>query len=125
GLNAMTFDSAGNVYVSDSFQGAIWKVPATGTGAAPQTIPWVQDPLLKTTGDPPFGANGLGFNQAQSNLFVANTGNDTIVQIPVSGSPLVAGPAAIFTNSINGADGLILDDQDNPWGCANKADRNV
>jgi len=123
GLNAMTFDSAGNVYVSDSFQGAIWKVPATGTGAAPQTIPWVQDPLLKTTGDPPFGANGLGFNKAQNILFVANTGNDTIVQIPVSGG--TPGAPAIFTNSINGADGLVIDDHDNLWVAANQSDEIV
>src|SRR5262249_41090641 len=123
GLNAMTFDSAGNVYVSDSFQGAIWKVPATGTGAAPQTIPWVQDPLLKTTGDPPFGANGLGFNKAQNILFVANTGNDTIVQIPVSGG--TAGTPAIFVNSINGADGLVIDRDDNLWGAAHHSDQIV
>ena len=65
---------------------------------------WVQNPLLTTTGDPPFGANGIGFNKAQSIMFVANTGNDTIVQIPVtSGNP---GTPAVFTNSINGADGL-------------------
>jgi sugar lactone lactonase YvrE len=123
GLNAMAFDSAGNVYVSDSFQGAIWKTPPTGTGPTPISTPWVQDPLLKTTGDPPFGANGLGFNKAGNTLFVANTGNDTIVQIPVSGgSP---GAAAVFTNSINGADGLILDDQDNLWVCANQSDEIV
>ena len=64
------------------------------------TTPWVQNALLSTTGDPPFGANGLGFNKAQSILFVANTGNDTIVQIPVSGG--TPGTPAIFVNSING-----------------------
>ena len=121
GLNALTFDSQGNVYVSDSFGGIIWRTgPSGGVGTN-----WVQNPLLKTAGDPPFGANGLGFNKAQSILFVANTGNDTIVQIPVSGSPLTPGTPAIFTNSINGADGLILDDQDNLWVCANQSDEIV
>jgi sugar lactone lactonase YvrE len=119
GLNALTFDSSGNVYVSDSFGGIIWRTGPTG-GAVTQ---WVQDPLLKTAGDPPFGANGLGFNKAQSILFVANTGNDTIVQIPVSGG--TPGAPAIFTNSINGADGLILDDHDNLWVCANQSDEIV
>ena len=121
GLNALTFDSSGSVYVSDSFGGIIWRTGPSG-GAVTN---WVHDPLLATAGDPPFGANGLGFNKAQSILFVANTGNDTIVQIPVSGSPLVAGAPAIFTNSINGADGLILDDQDNLWVCANQSDEIV
>jgi sugar lactone lactonase YvrE len=119
GLNALTFDSAGNVYVSDSFQGIIWKTGASGGLASA----WVTSPLLRTTGDPPFGANGLGFNKAQSILFVANTGNDTIVQIPVSGG--TPGTPAIFTNSINGADGLIVDDHDNLWVAANQSDEIV
>ena len=85
--------------------------------------PWVQDPLLSTKGDPPFGANGLGFNKAQSILFVANTGNDTIVQIPVSGG--TPGTPAIFVNSINGADGLVLDSDDNLWVAANQSDEIV
>jgi sugar lactone lactonase YvrE len=123
GLNALTFDSSGNVYVSDSFKGAIWKSGATGTGATPQTTPWVQNALLTTTGDPPFGANGLAFNKAGNILFVANTGNDTIVKIPVTGgSP---GTPATFVNSINGADGLIIDDQDNIWVAANQSDEIV
>jgi sugar lactone lactonase YvrE len=119
GLNALTFDSAGNVYVSDSFAGAIWK---SGPSGGLATL-WVQDALLTTTGDPPFGANGLGFNKAQSILFVANTGNDTIVQIPVSGG--TPGTPAIFVNSINGADGLVIDGDDNLWVAANQSDEIV
>src|SRR5947209_8311180 len=59
GLNALTFDSSGNVYVSDSFLGKIWK---TGAGGGVATA-WVTHPLLATTGVPPFGANGLAFNK--------------------------------------------------------------
>ncbi|HEY1473263.1 MAG TPA: SMP-30/gluconolactonase/LRE family protein [Pseudolabrys sp.] len=119
GLNALTFDSSGNVYVSDSFNGIIWKTgPGGGAGTA-----WVTDPLLATTGVPPFGANGLGFNKAGNTLFVANTGNDTIVKIPVTaGTP---GTPVVFANSINGADGLVLDSRDNIWVAANQADEIV
>jgi sugar lactone lactonase YvrE len=121
GLNALTFDAAGNVYVSDSFNGAVWK--SGSTGQLGLTTPWAQNALLKTTGDPPFGANGLAFNKAGSILFVANTGNDTIVQIPVSGG--TPGTPAVFVNSINGADGLIIDDHDNIWVAANQSDEIV
>ena len=119
GLNALTFDQQGNVYISDSFQGIIWKT-GPGGGAA---VAWVTSALLTTTGVPGFGANGVGFNKAFSSLFVANTGNDTIVEIPVSGG--TPGTPAVLTNSINGADGLILDSDDNIWVAANQADEIV
>lgn len=115
-LNAMTFDAAGNVYVSDSAQGIIWK---TGPNGGPGTA-WVTDPLLTTSGVPPFGANGLVFNHAETAMFVANTGNDTIVQIPVAnGSP---GKPSVFVNSVNGADGVTIDAHDNLWVAANQND---
>jgi sugar lactone lactonase YvrE len=120
GLNALTFDSAGNTYISDSFQGIIWKKSGPGCGAA---TAWVTSPLLTTSGVPPFGANGLQFNNAGNALFVANTGNDQIIRIPVSGgSP---GTPTVFVNSINGADGLIIDKDDNIWVAANQADEIV
>ena len=119
GPNVLTFDGAGNVYVSDSFQGIIWRTgPAGGTPTA-----WVTSDLLTTTGVPPFGANGLAFNKARDTLFVANTGNDTVVKIPVSDG--VPGEPAVFVHSINGADGLIIDDEDNIWVAANQADEIV
>ena len=119
GPNALAFDAAGNVYISDSFQGIIWRTGAGG-GAA---VAWVTSPLLTTTGVPPFGANGMAFNKAQSILFVANTGNDTVVRIPVAAG--VAGAPDTFVNSINGADGLVIDDDDNLWVVANQADEIV
>ena len=117
GLNDLTFDRAGNVYVSDSAQGIVWKTPSSG-GVA--TI-WVDDPLLRTTGVPPFGANGLRFNREGTTLYVANTGNDTVVQIPVVGND-PGGPAKIFAQSINGADGLLVDERDNVWVVENQSD---
>ena len=42
GLNALTFDKDGNVYVSDSFNGNIWKTDSGGSGLTA----WSSDPLL-------------------------------------------------------------------------------
>jgi sugar lactone lactonase YvrE len=131
GLNALTFDHAGNVYVSASFTGRVYRTgPAGGTPIvwaedAPSPPP-PADPVpqtLKPNGFPPFGANGLQFNSDESALFVANTANDTIVRIPNNGG--VAGTPAVFTNSINGADGLFVDKHDNVWVCANQSDEIV
>lgn len=117
GLNALTFDKAGNVYISDSFQGIIWKTGPAG-GAATQ---WAKSVLLTTTGKPPFGANGIAFDKDGA-MLVANTGDDTVVKIPPGGG---VETATVLTNSINGADGLIIDEDGNIWVCANQADEIV
>jgi sugar lactone lactonase YvrE len=89
----LTFDSAGNTYISDSFQGIIWKKTGAGCGAA---TAWVTSPVLLPNGVPPFGANGLAFNRAGNALLVANTANDQIIKIPVTGgSP---GTPAVYVN---------------------------
>jgi sugar lactone lactonase YvrE len=125
GLNALTFDAAGNAYISDSFQGIIWKVGPQG-GSGPQKLGtiWAEDPTLTTAGVPPFGANGVEFNKEGTILFVANTGNDQLLQIPVNGDGS-AGQPTIFINSINGADGIVIDAQDNIWAAANQEDEIV
>jgi sugar lactone lactonase YvrE len=119
GLNALTFDKKGNVYISDSFNGVIWK---TGPfGGAPTA--WSNDPLLGPgTGlTPPFGANGVEFNNAGTIMFVANTATHQVIQIPVKpdGS---AGAASIFITGINAPDGIAVDRKDNLWICANQED---
>jgi len=122
--NAMVFDGHGNLYISDSFQGAVFKI-ANPAGCAPscsvQTLS--HDPLLATAGFPPFGANGLAFNKDQSALFVANTGDDRVLKITglTSSSPTVT----VFAESLNGADGLVSDDQGRLWVAANQADEVV
>ena len=122
GLNALTFDRLGNGYVSDSFNGVIWKVPPNGGTATP----WSSGPLLGPgTGlTPPFGANGVEFNSDYSILFVADTAFHQIIQIPVNhdGS---AGTASIFITGINAPDGIMIDRNDNIWICANQEDEIV
>lgn len=119
GLNALTFDSSGNVYISDSFQGTIWRTgPAGGVATA-----WLTDALLTTSGKPPFGANGLAFNRAGTALLIANTGDDAVITVPVANG--IAGKPAVLANSVNGADGLITDEDDNIWVVANQSDEIV
>ena len=122
GLNALTFDKAGNAYISDSFQGVIWKVGPNG-GAA---TPWSSDPLLGPgTGlTPPFGANGVEFSNDGKTLFVANTAFHQIIQIPVNPNGS-AGTASIFITGINAPDGIAIDSDDNIWICANQEDEIV
>jgi sugar lactone lactonase YvrE len=119
GLDGMTFDAAGNVYVSDAHQGIIWRVGPDGGEATA----WVSSPLLKPTRIPPgIGANGMAFNKKKTALFVANTSNDTIVKIPVTGATFEPGTPEVFINRVGGGpDGVIIDEQDNLWVACNQS----
>jgi sugar lactone lactonase YvrE len=136
GLNGITFDRAGNVYFSDSFQGIIWRFsPKESHAACGVATAWVTDATLLPNngkppeGVPPFGANGVEFNKAGDAMFVCNTAMDWIVKIPVTGATPgkggTPGTPVVFTNSLNGCDGLRLDSSDNIWVAANQADEIV
>jgi hypothetical protein len=70
GLNALTFDKVGNVYLSDSFLGVIWK---TGPNGGTPTM-FVDSQTLSpqaATGVilvPSFGANRVVFNNKYTDV---------------------------------------------------------
>src|SRR6516165_8423708 len=100
--------------------------------AAKRQPGWGPDPTLLPNngkppeGVPPFGANGVEFNNAGDAMFVCNTAMDWIVKIPTTGGKNgTPGTPVVFTNSLNGCDGLRLDSSDNIWVAANQADEIV
>jgi sugar lactone lactonase YvrE len=105
--NGLAFDKLGNLYVTDSIGGAVWKIPPGGSAEQ-----WIQDPQLEGTGafglGFPIGANGITF--AGNSLVVANTEKASLLRIPIrvdgsAGTPtVIADDPALF-----GADGLTLD----------------
>jgi sugar lactone lactonase YvrE len=119
GLNALTFDKLGNAYISDSFNGVIWKV---GPNGGLPTM-WSNSPLLSPGAGltPPFGANGVEFSNDGTKLFVANTAFHQIIQIPVNSNGS-AGTASVFITGLNAPDGIAIDRDDNIWICANQED---
>lgn len=123
GPNAICFDAAGNVYISDSFGGIIWKTDRNGSGLS-QWVP--SNPLLTPAAglNPPFGANGIEFNRERTAMFVANTANRTLIRIPVNADG-TAGTPALFTTGINAPDGIAIDGKDNIWVDANQEDEIV
>lgn len=123
GPNAMVFDRFGNLYLSDSFQGAIYRVEnAQGCNTPCAVITVLHHPLLATAGFPPFGANGLALSKDEQTLFVANTGDDRVLKVDLAAVPP---SVSVFTESINGADGIAIDDRGILWVAANQADQIV
>jgi sugar lactone lactonase YvrE len=121
GLNALTFDQSGNAYVSDSFNGVIWKVPHSGGATA-----WASGPLLGPGAGltPPFGANGVEFNNEHTIMYVADTAFHQIIQIPVNHDG-TAGTPSILITGINAPDGIAIDSKGNIWICSNQEDEIV
>jgi len=121
GPNGMVFDHLGNLFVSDSFQGAIFRIDHATTCATPCAVTLVShDSLLATAGFPPFGANGLALNAAESILFIANTGDNRVLKMDVPTSAV-----SVFAESLHGADGLLMDSSGRLWVAANQGDELV
>ncbi len=124
--NAMVLNKDGNLlYVSDSFQGAIFSISNPAT-CDPCNIEMINhDPLLATAGFPPFGANGLALSHDEKTLFIANTGDDRVLKLDLTVPPLTPNSVSVFAESINGADGLAIDKRGRVWVAANQADEVV
>jgi sugar lactone lactonase YvrE len=118
GLNALAFDAAGDLYASDSFGGNVFKLDLPS--GAVSTL--VANDLFKpgSHGFPPFGANGLAFDAAGGNLYIANTADDRILKYE-----LASGALSVFAESINGADGIAFDRHGRLWVAANQGDEIV
>ena len=85
-LNDLAFDKEGNIYVTDSFEATIWRVPPGG--GAPQI--WFQGPAI----DGPFGPNGVRVDPNSKLLYFDVTfnaaGQGTIFTLPLVDHPTVA-----------------------------------
>ncbi len=89
-LNELVFDDAGYLYVTDSFQGTIFRVPPGG--GAPEV--WLADSRL--LGDPnlPFGVNGIRFDRNDKKLYVSVTFENGTLEGVIYRLPLVDSPTA-------------------------------
>jgi DNA-binding beta-propeller fold protein YncE len=120
--NGIVFDAAGNLWFSDSFQGAIFRIAQPAACSAACAVTTVaHDPLLATAGFPPFGANGVAFDAGGGTLFVANTGDNRVLKLDVA-----TGGVTVFAESVQGADGLLFDPGTGLlWAAANQGDQLV
>jgi sugar lactone lactonase YvrE len=112
--NGVTLDKRGNLYVTDTTAGAVWRVPARG-GTAEL---WFQSPLLEGDNSAgfgfPIGANGIAFRH--NTIVVGNSEGARLVNIPIEpdGS---AGEETILAEgpALYGADGIAFDVHGNVW----------
>jgi sugar lactone lactonase YvrE len=78
--NEMTFDHDGNLYVSDTLQGVIYRIPPGGGSIEV----WLQHPCL----DSPFGANAVRVSPDGNTLFfgvtITSLGQSLVCTIPIT-----------------------------------------
>ncbi len=95
--NDIAFDSAGNAYVTDSFQATIWRIPPGGR----QAIPWFQHASL----DAPLGPNGIRLDTGGTRLCFAVTGPPgAIYCLPLTGQPKANDLAVFHDFGLDGPD---------------------
>jgi len=110
--NGVAFDKQGNLYVSDSILGAIWRIPS---GEAAVAENWFQHGWLGGCEEDPFGANGVAY--WKGSLYVASTTKGLLVRIPIltdgsAGEPeIVAGEDDCDPefDELDSMDGIALD----------------
>lgn len=107
--NSLAFDKRGNLYVTDTILGAVWRIPRDGVAKL-----WLQHELLEGLNLPdipipfPLGANGIAYRNG--NLYVANTEKAHIVRIPVSGDGSAGEPQIVAAGpALFPLDGIALD----------------
>ncbi|MFN2190403.1 MAG: SMP-30/gluconolactonase/LRE family protein [Candidatus Promineifilaceae bacterium] len=108
--NGLALNKQGDLYVSDSALGAIWRIPRESGNAEI----WIQHILLGGCSEEFFvGANGIAF--WKDAMYVANTSRGVLVRVPVledgtAGEPEIAvGDEECEYDDLWGMDGIALD----------------
>jgi hypothetical protein len=81
-LNGLAIDeSESDLYVTDSTNGAVWKISLRPGMAGARTL-WAQGPPLQRTVSAPEGANGIKVHNGA--VWVSNTAQGTLMSIPIN-----------------------------------------
>ena len=115
----------GDLYISDSSHGAVWRAHLRRDAVATLTNPWIADPLLAVASPEGWeGVNGIAFRD--DGLLAVNADTGSVVRIPLrrDGSP--GTPSVVVTDAaLVGSDGIAVDAEGGLWIAVNHADLQV
>jgi sugar lactone lactonase YvrE len=109
--NDVAVDSAGNLYVSNTTGGQVWKIDPEGSVSV-----WIEDPLLLGVlpSDLPFGANGIALDAEETFLYVAVSEKSRIVRVPINADGSAGAPEVFVEDErIGDPDGITFDGSGN------------
>ncbi len=110
--NDLDFDRRGNLYVTDTIMGAVWRIEPSRPDGRPVEL-WIQDPALNPEVD--LGANGIAIDDRE--VFVAVTEGASVVRVEIE-SDGSAGTPEIFAQhpDLLAVDGLDIDHRGRLYG---------
>jgi sugar lactone lactonase YvrE len=123
--NAIVVDRSGNLLVSDSVMGKIWKITPDG-----EVSVWAENDLLlgAEEGLPdslPIGVNGMAFGKDQL-LYVVNDDFGRLIRIPVTPDGSAGSIKVVLEDEgLEGADGIAFDKKNNIYVAVNQQDKLV
>ncbi|WP_181198207.1 SMP-30/gluconolactonase/LRE family protein [Enhygromyxa salina] len=108
--NDLAFDDEGNMYVTESISGAVYKVEE-GSNVAEL---WVQDPLLFGDVDMspvpfPIGVNGIAYDEHTDSVLVVNSQVPALIEIEDDDGEAGALSVLAAGEHLRGADGIALE----------------
>jgi sugar lactone lactonase YvrE len=96
--NDLVFDRHGNLFVTDSYLGEIWKISSSGKAEV-----WLQNRLLNPLFA--YGANGIAFDGKA--MFVVNTDQGAVIRVKIANSGRPADVELFLQSAVLvGADGI-------------------
>ena len=122
--NDMAFDDRGQLYVTDSFLGQIFKIDSRGNPSV-----WLQDARLLGNPAAPvpvfhaFGANGIALDASQHHLYVSNTDYGRILRVGIRADKAADVEVVAESELLQGADGIALDARGTLYVAVNAHDR--
>ena len=122
--NDMAFDERGQLYVTDSFLGQIWKIDNRGRPSV-----WLQDERLLGNPAAPvpvfhaFGANGIALDATQTHLYIGNTDYGRILRVAIHAGKAAEVEVVAESDLLKGADGLAFDNRGTLYVAVNAHDR--
>jgi sugar lactone lactonase YvrE len=99
----MTFDSAGNLYVTNPSSGEIWQFTPSG-----RSVVWWVPPSVAGTAPQP---TAIAFDQAKNALIIGDAGTGSIYRVNLVTSGPVGNPLVMYRQPGLEVQGLTLDDQ--------------
>lgn len=119
--NALAFDTRGNLYVTDTVIGAIWRIKPDKQDLNAEL--WFMHPFLKGINHPAIpvhnhhiGANGIAY--WKRGFYVANTEKAHIVYVPLKSNGRPGIPRIVVAaGELFSMDGIVLDSDGNIYAC--------